>query len=107
MKKLLLGLAVIIPAQLYAAEDSVYSWGAWADGIKPAAGPVANLAPAPAQKPQVNFRPNETSAFNRTNVLRLAPPAATGAPQEPTTVIIPSNLPVISPGSNLNSGSSL
>lgn len=66
MKSLLLGLVLCIPLQLFAAEDdSVYSWGAWAQGIKPAAGAVVSITPAPVEQPRVNFRPNENSAFSR------------------------------------------
>ena len=80
MKKLLLGLAVIFPVQLLAADDSVYSWGAWADGIKPAAGPVANITPAPAQKPLVNIRPNEAGPLTRTSIITNNPPVITPLP---------------------------
>ena len=107
MKKLLLGISLLFPIQLMAADkDSVYAWGAWAEGIKPAAGPVVSSTPAPADMPDVSFRPNENTAFARTPTLRLAP-GSTGAPQVANTVIIPSNLPVISSGNNLNTGSSL
>jgi hypothetical protein len=74
MKKLLLGFALLIPCQLYAADDdSVYSWGAWAQGIKPAAGPAVVITPAPVDVPKVDFRPNENSAFNRSIKLPSAP----------------------------------
>lgn len=47
-------------------KDSVYSWGEWQNGIKPAAGgPAARVTPPPAQRPDINFRPNENSAFLR------------------------------------------
>lgn len=47
-------------------KDSVYSWGEWQKGIKPAAGgPAARITPPPAQRPDINFRPNENSAFLR------------------------------------------
>ena len=105
MKKLLLGLAVIFPVQLLAADDSVYSWGAWAEGIKPAAGPVANIAPAPAQKPQVQFRPNENSAFARNFVPINATPAAPvgGANQLPNIVTVPPGTGLANP-SGLTAG---
>jgi len=66
MKKLLLSLAMLFPLQAIAADDSVYTWGAWSQGIQPAAGPVAHAAtPAPAKTPNVKFRANEHSVFNR------------------------------------------
>ena len=77
MKKMLLALALLLPLQAIAADkDSVYSWGAWAEGIKPAAGPVVSITPAPVNQPNVNFRPNENSAFNRE--FRPLPPQASG-----------------------------
>ena len=107
MKKMLLGIVLCLPFQLVAAEDdSVYSWGIWAQGIKPAAGPVASLTPAPVDQPNVNFRPNENAAFSR-SALRLAPPVSPGAPQAGVVVSIPADLPVISSGNNLNTGGSL
>ena len=99
MKKLIAGISLLIPVQLMAAEDSVYSWGTWAQGIMPAAGNIASAAPAPAQKPNVNFRPNEAAGFGRTAVAATpaaavnppaAPPAVPGAPQLPNVVIVPS-----------------
>jgi len=85
MKTLLLGLALLVPFQLLAAEDdSVYSWGSWAQGIQPAAGAVAGLTPAPVEQPQVNFRPNENSAFSR-RALQLVPTP----PPAPVTVMVP------------------
>ena len=66
MKKLLLGISLLFPLQLLAADkDSVYAWGAWAEGVKPAAGPVVISTPAPADLPNIDFRPNENSAFSR------------------------------------------
>jgi hypothetical protein len=66
MKKLFLGLALLFPLQALSADDSVYTWGTWSQGIQPAAGPAANAAtPAPVQLSKVNIRPNENSAFNR------------------------------------------
>ncbi|MCW8935883.1 MAG: hypothetical protein OQK98_14260 [Gammaproteobacteria bacterium] len=65
-KAYLLTFAVLLSTQAMAAEeDSVYTWGAWAEGIQPAAGPVARVTPPPAQTPNINFRPNENSAFLR------------------------------------------
>jgi len=67
MKKLLLSLAMLFPLQAIAADDSVYTWGAWSQGIQPAAGPVAHAAtPAPVKTPNAKFRANEHSVFNRT-----------------------------------------
>ena len=55
MKKLLCVLAVLLPASVFAADNSVYAWGPWADGIKPAAGPMY-VAPTPVSEPQVDTR---------------------------------------------------
>ena len=68
MKKLLLGLTIIFPLQAFAADDSVYTWGTWSQGIQPAAGSAHTALPAPAQNPNVKFRPNENSVFSRTFV---------------------------------------
>ena len=89
----LLALALFLPAQAMAVEqDSVYTWGAWAEGIQPAAGPVAQITPPPAEQPDVNFRPNENSAFLReaSIAFRPAPPAPGGGAQLPGIVIAPS-----------------
>jgi len=53
------------------AEDSVYSWGSWSQGIKPAAGNTATLTPPPSQLTQVDFRPNENSALTRETITAL------------------------------------
>jgi len=65
-KAYLLSLALLLPVHAGAVEqDSVYTWGQWANGVKPAAGPVAKVTPPPAQTPDVNFRANEASALLR------------------------------------------
>jgi len=81
-KTYLLALALILPVQSMAANsDSVYTWGSWSQGIQPAAGPAVRVTPPPADRPQVNFRPNEASVLNRTTVAtriaQVTPPAAT------------------------------
>lgn len=102
MKKIyLLALpALLLSAPLFAVEhDSVYTWGQWAKGIKPAAGPVVGVTPPPAQKTDINFRPNENDAFLREAIANFqpAPPAAPGAPQVPDIVIAPTET-VTTPG---------
>lgn len=95
-KAYLLTLALLLPVQSMAIEqDSVYTWGQWANGVKPAAGPVAKVTPPPAQTPDVNFRANESSAFLReaTATFRPAPPVTPSAPQLPGIVIAPSDTP--------------
>jgi hypothetical protein len=92
----LLMLTLLLPVQSIAVEqDSVYTWGKWAKGIQPAAGPVAMVTPPPAQTPDVNFRPNENSAFLReaSVAFRPAPPVTPEAPQVPNVVIAPSTTP--------------
>ncbi|HED32745.1 MAG TPA: hypothetical protein ENJ08_00815 [Gammaproteobacteria bacterium] len=96
MKKIyLLALpALLLSAPSIAVEhDSVYTWGKWANGLQPAAGPVASVTPPPAQKNEISFRPNENDAFFReaATSFRPAPPAAPGAPQIPDIVIAPSD----------------
>jgi len=66
MKKILLGIVILFPLQAFSADDSVYTWGTWSQGIQPAAGPVAHVAtPAPVLVTNVNLRPNEHAALNR------------------------------------------
>ena len=81
MKKLLLGLIIIFPLQAISADDSVYTWGAWSQGIQPAAGPAVAAVPTPSpiKTPNINFRPNENSAFFRTSTTVVTlPPQAQG-----------------------------
>ena len=61
-----------------------------AEGIQPAAGPVAKVTPPPAQTPNINFRPNENAAFLREAVvsIRTAPAVSPSAPQLPSVVIV-------------------
>jgi len=89
MKNLyLLAFALLLPLQAMAVEtDSVYTWGKWANGIRPAAGPVARVTPPPVQTINVNLRANETSAFSRQIVAT--------APTPVTPIIIPPPVPVI------------
>ncbi len=94
----LLALALLLPFQAIAVDqDSVYTWGKWAEGLQPAAGPVAQVTPPPAQIPNINFRPNEAAAFSREAaqniVFRPAPPVTPTAPQVPNIVIAPVDTP--------------
>lgn len=86
MKKLILGLAVILPTFAFASDGSVYAWGPWADGIKPAAGPVY-VAPAPADQPEADMR-ESIELLQQYNEIQyvIAPPAIPGAPQLPGIV---------------------
>lgn len=91
-KVTLLALALAIPATVTAAEqDSVYTWGAWAQNIQPAAGPRTEVAPAAVSQPRVNFRPNENAAFNRAATPATVPPSntqlITGVGVSPTSQI--------------------
>jgi len=92
---LLLTFSLLLPQISLADTDSVYSWGAWQSGIKPAAGPAARVTPPPAQQPDISFRPNENSAFLReaAPTVRPAPPAVASAPQVPNVVITTSSTP--------------
>ena len=65
MKNILLGIIILFPLQAISADDSVYTWGAWSQGIQPSAGLAQAVTPAPIQTPETNFRPNEHSAFDR------------------------------------------
>lgn len=106
----LLALAVLLPTQSTAVEtDSVYTWGAWAEGLQPAAGPVARVTPPPAKRPDVNFRPNENSAFLREAVAATrvpAPPAMPGAPQISGVTVTTISTPTGS-STGLNTGGAL
>ena len=107
MKKIyLISLAALLSTQAMAVEqDSVYTWGEWAEGIQPAAGPVARVTPPPAQTPNVNFRPNENSAFLREAALTQRIPAApvSGAPQISGISVTTISTPAI-PSTSLNTG---
>ena len=81
MKKLLCVLAVLLPASVLAANNSVYAWGPWADGIKPAAGPMY-VAPTPVSEPQVDTR--ESLALLR-EYNSIQPPA----PVMPVVALLP------------------
>jgi len=109
-KAYLVTIALLLPFQAMSVEqDSVYTWGKWANGLRPAAGPVAKVTPPPAQTPDVNFRANETSAFLReaVAVVRVpAPPVIPSAPQIPGLTITPVSTPTGS-SSSLNTGGAL
>lgn len=95
MKKIyLLALpALLLSSQAIGVEhDSVYTWGAWAQGIKPAAGPVASVTPAPAQKTDINFRPNENDAFLREATNIPAPDIGNADPTQPIVVAPPTQV---------------
>ena len=92
-KTYILALAITLPSSAIATDtDSIHTWGAWAQNIQPAAGPIARVTPAPVIQPKVNFRPNENSAFTRAS---LAAPAAPAVPAV-TIVTSPVDAPVIS-----------
>ena len=79
-KTYILALAITLPSSAIAADtDSIHTWGAWAQNIQPAAGPIARVTPAPVIQPKVNFRPNENSAFTRSS-LRAEIPAVPASP---------------------------
>ena len=90
-------LVFLLPAKAIALDqDSVYAWGKWAQGIQPAAGPEAKVTPPPAKTPNINFRPNENSAFLReaaSIAFRPAPPVTPDAPQVPNIIIAPTDTP--------------
>jgi hypothetical protein len=76
MKKLLLSIALILPMQAFADKNSVYEWGPWAEGVKPAAGP-ANAAPAPVQNPQADVR-ESLALLRRYNDIQPPAPISPG-----------------------------
>lgn len=96
MKKIILALSLLLPLQALSVEDSVYSWGSWSQGIKPAAGPSVTATPSAVQAPNVNFRPNENSAFSRSPTA-LAINTANDNAQVPTIQIRPPGLPIAPP----------
>ena len=77
MKKLLCVLAVLLPASVFAADNSVYAWGPWADGIKPAAGPMY-VAPTPVSEPQVDTR-ESLALLREYNSIQPPAPIFTGS----------------------------
>lgn len=84
MKKILLGIALLFPLTAISADDSVYTWGVWSQGVQPAAGAVVHIArPSPVQTPNINIRANENSAFfrNFTAIERVNLSAAASASQ--------------------------
>ena len=96
MKNLILAFSLLLPLQAISAEDSVYSWGTWSQGVKPAAGPSVTATPSPVQTPNVNFRPNENSAFSRSPTA-LAINTANDNAQVPTGYLRPTVLPIAPP----------
>lgn len=97
----ILAFALVLATQANAAnKDSVYSWGAWTQNIQPAAGPALPVTPTAVTPTEVNFRPNENSAFNRAAPVEVvvtlpipAPAVIPEAPQLPNIVIVPSSTP--------------
>ncbi len=98
MKKLLLGLVLLLPLQTFAADDSVYTWGVWTQGIKPAAGPVIQVAPASVSQPKVNVR--ETILASRVVVAQVATPTPPAV--EPVIVTTEPAVVLPSPASRFN-----
>lgn len=93
----LLAAAALFSTQLIAAEtDSVYSWGEWSQGVKPAAGNIASVTPPPAQKPQVNFRPNENRAFGRNERVQATVTVAVAQPVIAVPEVVVETAPPIS-----------
>ncbi|MDQ1362965.1 MAG: hypothetical protein QG652_825 [Pseudomonadota bacterium] len=90
MKKLLLSLAFILSSSVATADDSIYAWGPWAEGIKPAAGPVY-VAPAPVSEPQVDTR--ESMALQR-RYNDIQPPAPISATPGTNVHVIGSSVPI-------------
>jgi len=101
-KTYLLAFLFLLATPLFASDydddamtDSVYIWGEWANGLKPAAGLGAQTTPPPAKTPNVNFRPNENSAFLReaADVIFPTAPSIGGAPQLQDVVATPIGTP--------------
>lgn len=82
--------------------DSVHSWGTWELGLEPAAGAPAVPAGRTirVQQRNVQFRPNENSAFTRTVNVSSSGPSAPPAP-----VLPPSPSGPITPGTPVTTGS--
>jgi len=94
-----LGAFMISTQSMAVEKDSVYTWGAWAEGLKPAAGPVARVTPPPAEKTDVLFRPNENAAFLREAVPFRTPNIITGVGNIDTSrpIIVTPPTPVTPP----------
>ncbi len=99
MNKAIIFMAFSLFAGQSLASDSVYSWGTWSQGIKPAAGP-ARITPPPAQKPDVSFRPNEHSNLTR-SIATVQTPAPVPTPVVTVPDIAASGVGDITPGASL------
>ena len=76
--------------------DSVHSWGTWALGIEPAAGPrVAQNVPMQDRSASIHFRPNDNATFST-----VALPEST----TPLPPVIPSIPTRAAPGSSPGTG---
>ena len=98
MKKLLWSLAIILPASVFAAENSVYAWGPWSEGVKPAAGPMY-VAPTPVTEPQVDTR-ESLALLREYNSIQPPPPISidTGVSVvNPSVPIVTTFAPVFTP----------
>ncbi|MCW8911478.1 MAG: hypothetical protein OQK76_12760 [Gammaproteobacteria bacterium] len=87
------------PQQPVAAnQNSVFGWGDWGNGIKPAAGPApVAVKVAAVNVPAINFRPNEHSAFSRSVVDNTpAGPVVDDTPAGPVVDRTPPPPPVAS-----------
>lgn len=96
MKKLLLSLLAFMATSAWAAEHSIYAWGPWSEGIKPAAGPVY-VAPVPVSEPQVDLR--ESMALLR-EYNSIQPPLQTGVQVANTAIPIataPPSIVIVTP----------
>lgn len=85
MKKAILLVSAVLLSSPAIAADSVYNWGAWSQGLKPAAGGIAQVTPPPVQRPEINFRPNENKAFGRTQRVQAEVTVAVAQP----TIVVP------------------
>ena len=96
MKKAILLVSAALLSSPAIAADSVYSWGAWSQGLKPAAGGFVQVTPPPVQKPEVNFRPNENKAFGRTQRVQTVVTVATAQPVIVVPEVVVDRAPPIS-----------
>lgn len=113
MKKIYaMAFATLLSQQVAAnTDDSVFSWGAWNQGIKPAAGQTMKVTPPAARQIDLSFRPNENSAFLRdvtatakAAVVNIPTPVPT--PQVPSIIITTVGTPTGN-SSSLNTGGAL
>ena len=88
--------AEAVQTETTAYVDSVHSWGSWALGLEPAAGPqIAQNVSMNDRSANLKFRPNDNAAFQTVVIPESQPPITPPLPATPPTPIFGGG-PVIS-----------